>query len=1476
LPGQAIITVAGTTWIFRGDQKPALQAPLGNLSSLVVDAAGNIYAADTENHLVVRISPDGLLRVVAGNGFRGFSGDSGPAESSSLFAPGGVAVDTAGNIYIADTLNHRIRRISGGTITTFAGTGVPGSSGEGLLATQAALNAPQSVAVDTSGTVYIADTQNHRVRKVVNGTITTVAGTGVRGFSGDGGPAVSAAVGSPQGLALDGSGNLYFADRDNQRVRKVPLGSGVISTLAGNGVASFSGDNGPAVSASLNSPRGVAVDRTGRVFVADTLNSRIRQVRPDGIIVTVAGSATRGFAGDGASATNASLNLPQGLAVDALGNVLMADTGNNRVRALSVGGTISTLAGSGSFKFSGDGGPSTSATLNSPRGVISDSAGNLYVVDSANHRVRRINALGVITTLAGTGLPAFSGDGGAAVSAALNSPAAVAIDSVGNFYIADASNNRVRVVSVTGTINTLAGSGTGGFSGDNGPAIIANLNQPQGIAVDLAGNVYVADTGNHRVRKITPAGAISTVAGSGIPGFSGDGAPGTTAMLDTPTGLAVDGIGNLYIADSGNHRIRKLSPSGTISTVVGSGAAGSGGDGGPATTALLNSPRGVSVSSAGDLFIAEVSGHRIRKVSGGTINTLAGKGVAGFEGDGGLAANAILNQPFGVAVDSTGNAYIADTLNDRIRGVLTTPPTFVVSPQTLSFSEIAGGPGLGAQLVEVASLTTGLAWTATKDSSASWLSLSPTSGVVPGSFSVSLNLTGLPPGDYQATITVASPLANPSSQTIRVTLTVRGSDTPQLTVDPASVVFEAPAGSGNLNSQSLRIGNGGRGTINWTASSEGAGNWLSVSPSTGQAVSTAAGICQVRVDVGGLVPGVYSGTIRINTDVGQQKVIAVTLLLAQDPQAILLSQSGLLFTGVEGGGVIPEQSFGVLNIGQGIMNWTAEKEQTVTGEVDWLNVTPPNGISVANSLDVPLVNVRANAGSRPRGRYSGLVRIRALAANNSPQPVTVDMNVLPTGSTPSPVVRPTGLIFVAREGSSSPSSQLIRLATAGKSAIEVRAGVLTLEGGNWFDVLPRNLSLSPGETATLTVQPNLGSLRAGQYRASVTLLFSDGSPSQVVNVLFVVVAPLMAATAQSIDGGQESTVEPCVAGRVLTIIRSPGLRFAQTVGLPLNLEVQVTDDCGQPVTNATVVATFTNGDAPLNLANLRNGLYAGTWRPAIAATTSITVGALAPPLLAGEDSVTGQTQGDLRTPLVGRGGVVDGASFTPDAPVAPGSIISLFGRNLANDTRTAQGFPLPRELAGAKLTISGREAPLFFSSRRQINAQLPVELAASTRVQIEARFLCPFRPCDDIDDGFTISDSLTLAAARPAIFSADSSGKGQGAVVDIQGRLVDVNAAASPGDIVQVFCTGLGPTMPAVATGERAPANDPLARVTIPVEAVVAGKPATVTYAGLAPGFVGLYQVNVQIPEGTTPGLAVPIMLSQNGVTSNQVTLVVR
>jgi uncharacterized protein (TIGR03437 family) len=627
----------------------AASTSIGQARRATVDSAGNIYFS--AGHSVFKMTSGGTLTLVAGNSRAGFAGDGGPAVQAQLNTPQGLALDKSGNLYIADSGNNRVRMVTpGGLISTFAGNGTvspggtPNAYGDGGAATDAQLHLPMGVAVDSSGKVYIADTSDNTIRIVTtDGLINRFAGDSFAGFFADGQAATTAEVHSPSDVAVDSSGNVYIADTGNARVRKVTT-DGLINTIAGSNTIGSSGDNAAATSAALTAPMSIALDSSGNLYIVDNGVSRVRKVDGKGNITTIAGNGTAGFAGDGGDPTKAALNFPSGIAVDGSGNLYVADLLNLRLRKIA-GGNITTVAGNGLLSYSGDGGPAAAAQLNGPQGLAVDKSGNVFIADTGNNAVRQVAKNGTITTFVGSGT---AGSGGNQLAA----PQGVAADATGNVYIADTQNARVQKVA-GGSASTLAGG--------------SSFYTPVGGAVDAAGNVYVADVNNNVVRVISPSGSVSTLAGTGSAGYSGDGGPAGSAALNSPQAVAVDAAGNVYIADTGNYRIREVMVNGQINTIAGNGLPGFSGDGGPALRAQIGAPAGVAADGSGNVYFSDGSA-RVRKVnSAGFVSTIAGNGTQGYSGDGLGATVAQLNAPTALAVDAAGNVYVADTGNNAVR-----------------------------------------------------------------------------------------------------------------------------------------------------------------------------------------------------------------------------------------------------------------------------------------------------------------------------------------------------------------------------------------------------------------------------------------------------------------------------------------------------------------------------------------------------------------------------------------------------------------------------------------------------------------------------------------------------------------------------------------------------------------------------------------------------------------------------------------
>ena len=600
-------------------------------NGVAVDSSGNVYVADTDNHIIRKITAAGVVSTLAGTA--GSSGNTDGTGSAARFDhPYEVTVDSSVNVYVADTYNHTIRKITeAGEVTTLAG--IAGSSGSADGTGSAArFNRPHGVAVDSSGNVYVADTYNHTIRKItVAGEVTTLAGIAGSSGSADG-------IGSaarfyyPNGVAVDSSGNAYVADSFNN-IRKITA-IGVVTTLAGTAGSSGSSD-GTGSAARFQYPNGVAVDSSGNVYVADTLNHSIRKITAGGVVTTLAGAAFFYGNADGAGSV-ARFSYPNGVAVDSSGNVYVADTLNHTIRKITAGGVVTTLAGTAVSIGSADG-TGHAARFSSPNGVAVDSSGNIYVADTYDSKIRKITALRVVTTLGGS-------------AAQFSNPRGVAVDSFGNVYVAATDSSIIRKITIDGVVTTLAGT-AGSIGNADGVGNAARFDYPRGVAVDSSGNVYVADTGNSTIRKITAAGVVTTLAGTAGSIGNADGT-GAAARFDHPQGVAVDSSANVYVADTSNHTIRKITALGVVTTLAGN---------------AVSYPSGVAVDSFGNVYVADTGNHTIRKITtAGVVTTLAGSDNDYGNADG-TGSAAQFNYPRGVAVDRFGNVYVADTNNSSIR-----------------------------------------------------------------------------------------------------------------------------------------------------------------------------------------------------------------------------------------------------------------------------------------------------------------------------------------------------------------------------------------------------------------------------------------------------------------------------------------------------------------------------------------------------------------------------------------------------------------------------------------------------------------------------------------------------------------------------------------------------------------------------------------------------------------------------------------
>ena len=1473
-----VTTITGTDPTFNGSGQIASSVPIGYVNGVATDSAGNVYFTDPLEHLVLKVSgTDGKLSVIAGNGIAGYSGDGGPATSAAIAATdspiqysgvsaptslGGIAVDKQGTVYFAD--GHYVRAVTAdGIISTIAGGGV--GTGDNLPALQASLGFVTGIALDASGNLYFSETNRVRVMSLSTGILRIYAGGGGNGYSGDGGLATAAKLSQPNGLAFDTQGNLYVADGDvtnfPARIRKITP-QGIISTIAGGG-SRVPANGIPPLSLNLGFASGLAVDASGMVYVFSPGSGYLLKISGDSTTLVTNPNA------DIFSTSTPAVNVyivghrvsdNSGIAFDSAGNLYVADSRDGHLCKIDTKGFLTTIAGNGRYGLGGDEGPAVDAYIQGPAALTHTPDGTIYFLDTLNASVRTISPAGIITSVLNpTNYPVLGN------SEALNG---ITSDPAGNVYVL--LIHRLVQIAPNGNLTTIiSGSGS---SGDGSPASSAGILMGGALASDASGNLFVSDAGANFIYKITPDRILHVIAGNGTQAVSPDGALALNSPVSMPSTLLPDSSGGLYFeeqpAGPNSNVIRYITPDGHLKTIAANGTPGFSGDRGPATQAsfMLAKRTGLAVDKFGSLYIADNLNGRVRVVNlSGGVDTFAGNGTLISAGDGGPARQASFVMPRGLLFDAAGNLLISDVAGNRIRMVLAAPPAISVTPASLSFTARAGGGLTPPQQITVSSPVGGIAFSATVSAGADWLVLGAPGGATPQLLDIRIDPSNLSTGAHQATIAIGSPNATPVSTVVTVTVQVSPGGSPKLAVDNATLSFTFPKNPTSPLAQQLRVVNAGTGVLAFSAVAATAtgGAWLNVAPQSGTAIPKSPATLSITADPGRLGSGTYTGTITVaSPGTGQTVSVPVTMTISTLDQAIQLSHPALSFIGVASGGVIPPRSLAVTNLGRGSMSFTVSTK-TLSGGSHWLSASPVSGISSGNGAP-PSVTVTVDQTGLAAGFYYGLVRVDSPAAANTPQVATVALRVLAAGQDPGPAVEPAELVFRAVQGQPSPSSASLLLYNLSASPTSYVSSVVASDPNDQFSLNPRTSSLTPTQPTQVVVQPITSGLAAGVYNAELTLQFSDGIVRRA-GLRTIITAPAVTA---SIAGPEPHASAGCTPTQLVPIITTLGQSFGVPAAWPVALESEVRDDCGNALNSGSVTVSFSNGDSPLSLQPQQGGMWHSTWQAGSSpGPVTLTLTATNPSQnLTGTREITGGLGDPSPAPLLAA--AVSGASFAANVPLAPGSIISLFGQNLTSGTEPASTLPLTTTLAGATAIMAGQQLPLLYAAGGQVNALVSSGININTSQQILIQR----------GNAYSIPISVNVAASEPAVFPYPAPGDPptQGAIVNaVTYAVAHAGTPVGAGDIIAIFCTGLGSVAPAVPDGSGAPSSPPAS--TVATAAVsIGGKPASVLFAGLSPGFVGLYQIDAVVPSGVAPGSQVPVVVSIAGQTSPPLTMAVK
>jgi uncharacterized protein (TIGR03437 family) len=724
-----------------------------------------------------------------------------------------------------------------------------------------------------------------------------------------------------------------------------------------------------------------------------------------------------------------------------------------------------------------------------------------------------------------------------------------------------------------------------------------------------------------------------------------------------------------------------------------------------------------------------------------------------------------------------------------------------------------------------------------------------TKGTLPPGLSVDSNaaVSGTPTtaGDYSFTVNTHYVISVPGftfQGDIPLPLFIHITDTagPPISLSVGSLNFPLLQGAAAAP-QPIAIANRSSVAQTFTASAttQAGGNWLSVSPTSGTIGPFSSGSVMAIVDPSALAPGTYTGAITMTTTPSGQRIdISVVVTVGSSQQQIQLASSGFRFQTVSGGAAPPVQSITVLNNGSGALNFTVNTS-TVSGGQGWLVASPTSGR--ADSSSPATVTVSINPAGLAPGDYYGQVQFSSAGISNSPQTASVVLNIAPAGTDLGAFLQTTGLIFVGRAGDANPAAKTVQVTNPSNKPLIFNSITSSENGKSFFTVQPTSGSVSAATPVQLSVQANITGLAVGAYRGELTLLFDDRSIRKIAVLLVVIPA----GSSAGLESGTAATPQAagCTPTKLLPVFTQLGSSFAVVAAWPTLIEITVVDDCGTPMTNGNVVASFSSGDPPLSLASLKDGRWSATWQPR-SSSTQVTVTGKAQqvsPALEGTQVIGGSSQANPTTPSFGAGGIVSAARSTGNQPLAPGSFISIYGTHLSSAIGIASVLPFTTQLSSTQVILGGKKLPLQYVSDGQINAVVPYDVPANSTQQII------------VINGTAVSvpEPVLIAPAQPAVF----------AVTKPDTSNVDTSNPARANEVLVIYAAGLGEVNPPVSAGSAAV----LSMTVNPVTVTFGGQQAVVDFAGLAPGFAGLYQVNARVPSGLTPANDVPLQLAVAG-----------